>query len=306
MNIRRERSKSKKYYIVETMVLILVISSVLSVTYGNNAFVSYFVPNSIVPTNLGVGMNRLYSANLSRTGDPLYDEAVLQVLPPGGFQSNISLGDSIIRLVQDGVINPKKFESLYQTGSAVPQELRNVLTQPSDQPIRLTRQNANVYLNLLWPLGLSNYMQANDMSPLNGSRLYNFSSTAGWTLGNASNGGFYFNKFRIVSLTLHQEAMVTMIAQNTYRPCCNNPTFFQDCNHGSALLGLLELGASQGLTENELYREALTFNSFWFPQVYVLLAVHFGAANHLGWSEVDPRLVMSHDFSSLAGFYSVI
>ena len=306
MNTPRERSQSKKYYIVETTVLILVISSVLSVTYGNNTFVSYFVPNSIVPTNLGVGMNRLYSANLSKTGDPLYDEAVVQVLPPGGFQSNISLGNSIIRLVQDGVINPKKFESLYRNGSAVPQELRNVLNQPSDQPIRLTRQNANVYLNLLWPLGLSNHMQANDMSPLNGSRLYNFSSTAGWTLGNASNGGLYFNKFRIVSLTPQQEAMVTMIAQNTYRPCCNNPTFFQDCNHGSALLGLLELGASQGLTENELYREALMFNSFWFPQVYVLLAVHFEASSHLGWSEVDPRLALSYDFSSLAGFYSII
>src|SRR5256712_3449134 len=124
------------------MVLILVISSVLSVTYGNNAFVSYFVPNSIVPTNLSVSMNRLYSANLSKTGDPLYDEAVLQVLPYRGSQSNISLGDSIIWLVQDGVINQKKFESVYQNGSAVPQELRNVLTQSSNQPIRLTAQNA--------------------------------------------------------------------------------------------------------------------------------------------------------------------
>ncbi len=37
-------------------------------------------------------------------------------------------------------------------------------------------------------------------------------------------------------------------------------------NHGSALRGLLQLGASQGLSEEELYREALAFNSFWFPQ----------------------------------------
>src|SRR3546814_19376416 len=91
---------------------------------------------------------------------------------------------------------------------------------------------------------------------MNGDSLYNFASTGGWTLGKEQNGGAYFNKFRIVELTPEQVALVTQVAKSTYRPCCNNSTFFQDCNHGSALLGLLHLGASQGLTENELYQAA--------------------------------------------------
>ena len=41
--------------------------------------------------------------------------------------------------------------------------------------------------------------------------------------------------------------MVISIAKNAYRSCCDNSTFFQDCNHGWALLGLLQLGAGQGL-----------------------------------------------------------
>src|SRR3546814_2132150 len=76
-------------------------------------------------------------------------------------------------------------------------------------------------------------MSANESSPMNGDSLYNFASTGGWTLGKEQNGGAYFNKFRIVELTPEQVALVTQVAKSTYRPCCNNSTFFQDCNHGS-------------------------------------------------------------------------
>jgi hypothetical protein len=67
----------------------------------------------------------------------------------------------------------------------------------------------------------------------------------------------FFNKCEIIKLTKEQEDLVYKVAQNTFRPCCNNSTFAQDCNHGSALLGALELAASQGY--NEL---ALQLNSF--------------------------------------------
>ena len=39
------------------------------------------------------------------------------------------------------------------------------------------------------------------------------------------------------------------VAENIFRPCCGNHTAFPDCNHGMAVLGLLELLASQGATE---------------------------------------------------------
>lgn len=231
----------------------------------------------------------------------LFDEALAKVVPEQGFRSGIRLDDSVVKLVDNGVIDRAKFEAIYQGGGGLPAELKAALDGPSTATILLTRANASYYVNLLWPLGLANYMSSNEASPVNGSSLFNFASTGGWNLGREENGGAYFNKLKIVALTPEQEALVTRIAQNTYRPCCNNSTFFQDCNHGSALLGLLELGASQGLGEEQLYREALAFNSFWFPQVYVQTAVYFKAVNKTDWERVDAKTVMGKDFSTSSG-----
>ena len=41
-----------------------------------------------------------------------------------------------------------------------------------------------------------------------------------------------------------------------YRPCCDNATHFPDCNHGMAMLGLLELMAAQGASEEEMFAAA--------------------------------------------------
>ncbi len=241
------------------------------------------------------------NATITTTDNSIFDEVVAKVLPEKGFQSKIVLGDSMMKLMENGVIDKAKFEAIYNDRGGLPDELKNVLTTLSNQPILLTKQNANFYVNLLWPVGLSNYMDSNKSSPINGDSLFNFASTGGWNLGKEENGGAYFNKFKIVELTPDQESLVTKIAQNSYRPCCNNSTFFQDCNHGSALLGLLQLGAAQGLNENELYREALAFNSFWFSQQYIYNALYFKAVKGIDWENVDPKVVMDKDFSSGSG-----
>ena len=232
----------------------------------------------------------------------LLEETAANVLPADGYQSRVVLGDSIIKLVREGVIEPEKLEAIYAQRGGIPEELKDALSKPSYRPILLTRKNAGVYVNLLWPLGLANRMAANKDSPLNGPSRLSFASTGGWNLGRKTNGGVYFNKFPIVRLTAGQEALVAKVARHTYRPCCNNSTFFQDCNHGSALLGLLALGAAQGLNEKELYREALAFNAFWFPNNYVHTALYFKAVRNIQWQDVDAREVMSADFSSASGW----
>jgi hypothetical protein len=233
---------------------------------------------------------------------PLYDAASARVLPKGGHRSLVSLGDAVVKLVENGAIDRGKFFQLYRASGGFPAELYNVLLGPSRERITLTLDNANYYLNLLWPLGLSNHMAANLKSPINGGSLNSFASTGGWTLGQEENGAVYFNKLSIVPLTPDQEVRVVEIAKSTYRPCCNNSTFFQDCNHGSALLGLLELGASQGLSDQKLYREALAFNSFWFPDAYVQTALYFELFDKLGWDRIDPRLVLGFDYSALSAW----
>ncbi|MBI3274342.1 MAG: hypothetical protein HYZ69_04320 [Candidatus Colwellbacteria bacterium] len=248
--------------------------------------------------------NTQNNANVSGAGNKLIDEVTAKVLPEKGFQSKIALGESVVKLTQNGVIDRDKFLAIYKDRGGLPAELKDVLNDPSQRPVLLTRQNANYYVNLLWPLGLANYMSSNKASPINGKSLFNFASTGGWDLGKEENGGTYFNKFEIVKLTPEQEALVTKIAQNAYRPCCNNSTFYQDCNHGSALFGLLQLGAAQGLTENELYREALAFNSFWFPHNYIQTALYFKAVKNTDWDKVDSRAVMGKDYSSISGWYA--
>lgn len=239
-------------------------------------------------------------------GENLYASALSAVLPESGYQSKISFGDSIANLSEEGVIDSSKFEALYRDRGGVPTEVKNLLKSASGAKILLTKNNASYYLNLLWPLGLANRMEINEQSPVKGKDLMHFASTGGWTLGKEDNGGKYFNKFAIVPLTKDQEALVRRVAGNTYRPCCGNSTFFQDCNHGSALLGLLELGASQGLTEDELFREALAWNSFWFPDTYVKTALFFKAVKGIDWQDADPRLVMSRDYSSGTGWYDTV
>ena len=260
--------------------------------------IAKFVENNRI---LNSADNKLNNLVASDAGSKLFDEVTAKVLPEKGFQSKIRLGDSVVKLVENGVIDRTKFEAIYKERGGLPPELKDIFDKPSDNPILLTRTNANYYVNLLWPVGLANYMPSNKNSPVNGKSLFNFASTGGWNLGKEENGGAYFNKLNIVELTPEQEALVTKIAENTYRPCCNNSTFFQDCNHGSALLGLLQLGTAQGLTEDELYREALAFNSFWFPQNYIETALYFKAVKNTDWENIDPKVIMDKVYSSASG-----
>lgn len=282
------------------LALVFVLSLVgLNMVKTDPAFSKFFSGSNAI---VNPGDNQTFNANLAASGNVLVDEMTAQVLPQDGFQSQIALGDSVLKLIEIGAIDVLKFEKLYESRGGMPEILKKLLTQPDNKPILLTRETANYYINLLWPLGLANYMSTNENSPVNGQSLFNFASTGGWNLGKEENGGAYFNKFKIVPLTPREEKLATSVAQDTFRPCCGNSTFFQDCNHGSALLGLLELGAAQGLNEDELYREALAFNSFWFPHNYVQTALYFKAVKGIDWEDIDPKVVMAKDYSSGGGW----
>jgi hypothetical protein len=57
------------------------------------------------------------------------------------------------------------------------------------------------------------------------------------------------------------------------------------------------------LSEEELYREALAFNSFWFPNDYLQIALYFKAVKNIDWDKVDPKVVLGKEYSSISGFY---
>lgn len=246
--------------------------------------------------------------DLSRDASPKqqgfeeYEAALAAVLPIAGWPSRITFGDSLVRVLSAGVLDREKYLALAGGPEAVPAPMLSLLDRTSTDAILVTRESAAQLVDLLWPIGLANRVAANQTSPIAGPDIESFASTGGWTLGRAPTGGQYFNAYAIVDLTPAQEARAVRVARTTFRPCCDNSTFFQDCNHGSALFAILQLGAAQGLDEAALYQEALAFNSFWFPDTYVATALFFRLVRGVEWGDVDPKLVMGHDFSTASGW----
>ena len=158
-------------------------------------------------------------------------------------------------------------------------------------------------MNLLWALGLGNKNKILEEGPMADPRYDNpggFASTSGWTLakGNAMN---HYSKHSFVTLTKEQQELVERVSKNIYRPCCDNATYFPDCNHGMAMLGLLELLASQNVSEKEMYKIALQVNSFWFPEQYATIARYLESKSRK-LSTADPKEILGKEYSSASGF----
>lgn len=232
------------------------------------------------------------------------EDLARRLLPPEGKGVSLVFKDVLTKLVEAGVIDLEKWNTLYSNRRMeVPDWIATAFLSPSDHPLQFDTTSAPFLLNLLWALGISNKTSFNERSPLRGERLPNFASTGGWRLGRENNGAAYFNQVANILLNEEQEQLVFEMAKDIYRPCCNNSTFFQDCNHGSAMLGLLELGASQGKREAELYAIALTANTYWFPGSYLAIARYFEDTQvNRKLDEVPPRELLSSFFSSAQGF----
>jgi hypothetical protein len=105
----------------------------------------------------------------------------------------------------------------------------------------------------------------------------------------------------LVKLTEEQQRRVQSVAENVYRPCCGNNTAFPDCNHGMAMLAVLELMAADGASEDAMYDAAKHLNAFWFPDEMQQVAAYFKLVENIDFREVDGRLAVSHDLFSSSG-----
>ncbi len=227
------------------------------------------------------------------------DYSALQtaLFPESGFKTKIVLGDAIPKLVERGAIDIEKLKQIYSArGGLTDEELK--LLNTANEPLIIKPSNANFLLNLMWAMGISNKNPILDEMS-NYSSVGNLASTGGWTLSKTDSMN-YFNKLEIIKLTAEQQKIAENVARNAYRPCCNNPTSFPDCNHGAALLALIELGASQGMTESELYTLALQANTLWFPQNYLSTAVLLKSNGVDYWS--NAKEIVGSKYSSYTGW----
>lgn len=231
-----------------------------------------------------------------------------QVNPPKGYKLPVRYGDLGPRLLASGAINYDIFAAVYENaGAPLTQAQVEILTRGPDEQIVITTENAHFLLNFFWAVGLVNKNSILTEGPMvqnSGGQIERFASTGGWTLAAKPIGEIYASMDLIV-LTPEQQARVEEVAAGVYRPCCNNPTLFPDCNHGMAMLGLLELMASQGASTDEMFEAAKYVNAFWFPQQNLESALYLKSTQDMDFEDADARLVTGTDFASGSGFASV-
>lgn len=218
-----------------------------------------------------------------------------------------SWGDLGVQMVSVGVIDRVKFDALYAGRGGLTDGDKRFLEATVKGNIVVTQENAGLLLNLLWALGLGNkntILEQGQMANPQYGGAGKFASTGGWTLatGEAMN---HYSAHTFIVLTSAQQALVERVSGNIYRPCCDNPTIFPDCNHGMAMLGLLELLASQGATEDQMYKAALQMNSFWFTAQYENINRYLEMKGRVP-SEVSPKEILGKEYSSASGYGRVV
>ncbi len=278
------------------------------------ALAAVLVVVSVLTNVVGSGK----TAAVNRRVEPanqVSDDGQLQaaVLPVQGVALPIRWGSVGSELVGAGVIDLEKFEAIYVERGGFPEELRTLLAASNAGTLVMTQENSSFLLNLFWAFGLANdnpLLALGRMTDGKGltdegiARARRFASTGGWTLakGDAME---HYSRHTFVRLTPAQQALVERVAGNIYRPCCDNSTSFPDCNHGMAMLGLLELMAANGTGEAEMYRVALRVNAYWFPDTYVTIAEYL-AQKGQRWQDADPRELLGRDYSSASGYQRVL
>jgi hypothetical protein len=252
-----------------------------------------------------------FNGEPSSSSSPLTDlsspeELAAVLFPEDGITLGVIWGDIPHRLAQEGVIDVEKLKTAARrAGLPLTREQEELFSGPSDEEIMIDRSSAYFFIDVLWALGLADKNPIISEGPMAQSGLDQafFASTGGWTLGEEA-GEHYLSTLDLVPLSAEQQAVASEVAFGSYRPCCNNPTAYPDCNHGMAGLALVELLAAHGASANEIYEALKGVFPFWFPNEYHQLALYFERQGEK-WADLDARLVLGRDYSSGQGWQQV-
>ncbi len=208
------------------------------------------------------------------------------------------------KLSSVGVLDRESFLTLYEGSEK--EDARLLIDEARDGTATITEDNAGVVLNLLWALGLGQKSVILSEGPMMNPRYGGadrFAATGGWTL--AEGGAMdHYGRHLFFPLTAEQEEQASRVTKNMFRPCCDNPAHFPDCNHGMAMLGLMELLASQGATDDELYDAALAVNTLWFPSQYAVISDYKDVIEKTGRT-LSAKDLVGKNIASASGFQKV-
>jgi hypothetical protein len=231
-----------------------------------------------------------------------------EINPPAGYTIQAAFGDIGPKLLAAGAIDLPRFVELYkQAGQPLSDEQMSILQKGSTSPVVINQQNAYFLLNFFWALGLTNenaILTEGQMMAGGKEKAGNFASTGGWTIGTKAPMELYASR-DFLPLSEDQQARLLKVASAVYRPCCDNPTHFPDCNHGMAMLGLLELMAYQNASEEAMFNAAKYVNAYWFPQQTLEIASLLKAQQSIDFAKADGAMFVGRKYSSGSGYKGV-
>ncbi len=265
----------------------------------------YVLGNSDLSTRYG---NEVEERGSTREEVTLTTQLIEQINPPKGYPLKVKFGDIGPQLLVAGAVDYDAFVEVYENaGQPLSEEQLAILAEGSDAEIVFDQDNSYFLLNFFWALGLANenpILTDGPMVEYSEGQIERFASTGGWTIATKPITELYASA-QILPLSAAQQKLVDKVAQGVYRPCCNNPTNFPDCNHGMAMLGMLELLAFNGASEEEMFEAAKFANAYWFPKQTLELATFYKSTQSLDFSEVDSKEIVGPNFSSGSGFQAV-
>lgn len=276
----KTKSKDYKKFAGIFIVVAILFAYQLSVVFGNGTEINSSSSSTTLVANNGDKIN--------------LNDVIELVTPKEGFETTVKWGNIVTKMVDSGVLDPVKLESILtkRYGQKMKPQWRSVLAGENVN-LSIDNDNAVFMMYLLWTLA-----KHNENEVLTNSPFAKYFTNYDIGVGRAG-----YNDTPLLSLTPAQQAIVRKVSENAYRPCCGNSTAAPDCSHGYSALGLVQLMASQGFSESEIFATFVQFNSFWFPETYIKNALYFKITEGLDWANVDKELVAGAEYSTLRGSY---
>ncbi len=260
-----------------------------------------------VPTPGPVGRVLAVPTSLPLQGPALPPAQYVAKLPES-YTLPVSYGMLGPALVKAGAIDLDAFLAIYEDGGKpLSDEQKAILTQGSDAAIVIDHSSAHFLLNFFWAVGLANrnaILLEGPIQDKGADTVGQYASTGGWTLA-ARPIMEIFASLPLIKLTPAQQERLQTVAEGVYRPCCGNSTAFPDCNHGMAMLGILELMAANDASEAQMFEAAKYVSAFWFPKEMTQAAAYYKLTQGQDFAAIDPRRIVSRDMFSMSGAQSV-
>lgn len=211
---------------------------------------------------------------------------------PHSYTLPVAYGRLGPQLIDAGAFTYDGFMQVYAAaGEPLTEEQQVILREGRDAPMVIDHANAYYLLNLLWAFGLTNnnrLLREGAMIDASDGQVDRLASVGGWSLTSIPIKQLY-SAAALVILNDAQQADVEEAAALIYRPCCNNPTSFPDCNHGMAMLGLLQLMAARDVDVDGMLEAAKMVNSFWYPAQSKDLALYHQAQTGQGFEAIPAQ-----------------